>query len=56
VCKRQVDFCDFEARLVYKVSSRPAMATQRNTDLENHKEREVGGGANKVSSWKQERN
>jgi hypothetical protein len=28
--QRQVDLCEFEASLVYKVSTRTAMATQRN--------------------------
>jgi len=28
--KRQVDLCEFEARLVYRVSFRTARATQRN--------------------------
>ena len=28
--QRQVDFCEFEASLVYKASSRIAKATQRN--------------------------
>jgi hypothetical protein len=31
--QRQADLCDFEASLVYRVSSRTARATQRNPVL-----------------------
>jgi hypothetical protein len=33
--QRQVDLCEFEASLVYRVSSRTARATQRNPVSEN---------------------
>jgi len=32
---REVDFCEFETSLVYRVSSRPSRATQRNPVLKN---------------------
>jgi hypothetical protein len=35
----QVDFCEFEASLVYKVSSRTARATQRNPVSKNQKKK-----------------
>ena len=35
--QRQMDFCEFEASLVYKVSARTARATQRETLTLNEK-------------------
>lgn len=40
--QRQVDLCEFEASLVYKVSSRTAKATQRHPVLEKRKEKQNG--------------
>ena len=37
--QRQVDLCGFEVSLVYRMSSRPARATQRNPVLKKKKER-----------------
>jgi hypothetical protein len=33
--QRQVDLCEFEASLIYRVSSRAAKASQRNLVLKN---------------------
>ena len=37
--QRQVGICEFEASLVYRVSSRASKATQGNNVIENKKER-----------------
>jgi hypothetical protein len=37
--QRQADFCKFEASLVYRPSSRPARATQRNPVSKNKKQK-----------------
>ena len=37
-----MDLCEFEARLIYRVSSRTAMATQRNSVMTKMKGRKEG--------------
>ena len=39
--QRQVDICEFEASLVYKVSPRTARALQRNTVLNTKKKKKL---------------
>ena len=47
--QKQVDFCEFEASLVYSVSSRTVMATQRNKTKQTNKR--VSGAAEDVAQW-----
>ena len=42
---------EFEASLVYRVSSRTARATQRNPDSKNKKERERERGREREREW-----
>jgi hypothetical protein len=37
--QRQADFCEFEAKLIYRVSSRTTRTTQRNPVLKNQGKR-----------------
>jgi hypothetical protein len=41
--QKEVDLCEFEANLVYRVSSRIARATQNNPDSKEEEEEERGG-------------
>lgn len=39
--QRQLDICEFEARLVYKVDSWTVRATQKNPELKNQKSKNI---------------